>query len=112
MSRWQCPTCNGTYDDPQQNSMFYFHVCPPLAEWEFNALPPGQQLQAIKNTPGAPPWEVGDPMPISVGIRRIGHRDENILPGWQPPPSQGGDPFPHSQVPRVQNDPPRILVTP
>jgi hypothetical protein len=61
MTRYQCESCGGVYEDPQPGGVTYFHACPP------------ERVDALEGQVD----DDGKPVLASVPIED--RRDENIV---------------------------------
>jgi len=81
MGKFKCPTCLGTYEDPQPNGARYYHACPPIGASELERMPEGQVRQLYPELPAA--FTRGDLERVCLqrAVNRDNHIDENIAPG-------------------------------
>lgn len=96
MAVFTCKACGGTFTDPQPDNTRYFHTCPPLSAAELigGALPPqgdpdGSIAALVVKAKGAASVDPLKPGPAELAsaalaaraLRRVGHVDQNLVPG-------------------------------
>jgi len=104
MPRFQCPACQGTYDDPQPGGSRYFHVCAPLSVPELEALPVDQ---AHALAPELPAHFTRADLERLVSERRVPRpnaRNENIDPAAPPVSVKPGEVPDLESAPRIAAD--------